>query len=193
MTNHITFWGDHCHCGVYVLWLETRTDLSLVFGRFNRGQPIRVPAGAYAYVGSAMGAGGTSLAGRLLRHTTRTGLKPPHAIRTAMLDQFRVAGLGASAPQPPAAKRLHWHIDYLVDELAVEIDSITVIRAAARIESDIARRLAVRPGVVPLWPGLGASDAPGETHLLRLPDEDIDWQAVVGSILGLRFSKARDE
>lgn len=183
MANHITFLGDHCYTGAYVLWIRVSTGLRLVFGRFQGGRPFSVPAGVYAYVGSAMGTGATSLVGRLLRHATRTGDKPPQAIRAAMLDQFAAAGLVTGPPRLPAAKRRHWHIDYLLDEMAVVIKEVTVVRTAARVESQLARGLAAAQGSAPLTPGLGASDMQGETHLLRLPDESLDWHAIVRSIL----------
>lgn len=172
--NHITFLGDDSRTGAYILWVNVPADIALTFGRFQRGRPVHVPAGTVAYVGSAMGArGATALAGRLLRHATRSDDRPPHAIRAAMLPAFSAAGLGSSALRPPAAKRLHWHIDYLLDEAEVEVARITVIRTAARIESELARRLSALPGVSPLAPGLGASDIRGESHLLRYLDPDL--------------------
>lgn len=170
--NHITFLGDDSRTGAYILWLRVRTDLTLPFGRFQRGRAVDVPAGLVAYVGSALGRGATGLAGRLLRHATRTGDRPPHAIRAPLLAECARLGVGAPGLRPPAAKRLHWHSDYLLDEAEVEIARITAIRTAARVESMLARRLSALPGVVPLAPGLGAGDARGETHLLRYSDPD---------------------
>jgi len=173
MMNPITFQGDASQSGTYLLWMLARRETSVSFGRFQGGRPIAIPAGWYAYVGSAMGQRGASaLAGRLLRHVTRTGDKSPHAIRAALAAECVRVGLGAPGLQPPTAKRLHWHIDYLLDEIEVEIVRIMVIRAVARLEGALARQLSALPGVVPLAPGLGASDARGESHLLRCSDPD---------------------
>ena len=172
--NHITFLGEPCQTGTYVLWLQVRSDLAVSFGRFDGGRPVAVAAGHYAYVGSAMGRGGASPGGRLLRHATRTACKPPHAIRAALLVELSAAGLALPRVCPPPAKRLRWHIDYLLDERAVEIVHVMLLRAAVRLESAVARRLAAVPDVAPLRPGLGASDTPGETHLWRLRGEPVD-------------------
>lgn len=172
MSNHITILGDSSHTGAYVLWLEARADLALSFGRFRGGRVIAAPAGQYAYVGSAMGRGAASLAGRLLRHATRRGDRPPHAIRPELAARLAEAGLRPAGGPLPSAKRLRWHIDYLLDEAAVEIVGVAAIRAGARLESDLARRLAGLPGAIPLAAGLGASDARGETHLLRLSESE---------------------
>ena len=168
MANHITFLGEPCQTGTYVLWLRARSDLVVTFGQFDDGRAVAVATGLYAYVGSAMGRGGASPAGRLLRHATRTTGKPPHAVRAALLVELAAAGLELPKTYPPRDKRLRWHIDHLLDEPAVEIAHVTLIRAGTRLESPMARRLAAAPGAAPLWPGLGASDLPGETHLLRL-------------------------
>ena len=181
--NHITFWGNGSQTGAYVLWLRAREDMRIAFGRFQGGRAIAVPVGRYAYVGSAMGRGASALAGRLLRHATRTGDKPPHPIRKTMEVAFAAEGLGSPLIRPLAQKRLRWHIDYLLDEMKVAIEAVWVVRVAARVESELARGLAAAPGVVPLAPGLGASDAPGATHLLRLPDEGLDAPALLNSIL----------
>ncbi len=170
--GRITWLGDGCDTGAYILWLDARSDLAVAFGRFQGGRPVSVPAGAYAYVGSAMGGGATSLTGRLLRHATRTAGKPPHAIRDELPGQFRVAGMGDRPIHPPTAKRLRWHIDYLLDESAIEIAYVTIVRSAERHESALARWLASLPGALPLRSGLGASDAPGETHLFRMGSRD---------------------
>lgn len=179
MTNHITFLGEPVQTATYVLWLQVSADCHLSFGRYEGGRPVAVAAGHYAYIGSAMGKGGASPAGRLLRHATRTRGKPPHAIRAALLVELAAVGLALPKSCPAHDKRLRWHIDYLLDEPAVEIGHVTLIRAAARLESAVAQRLAAVPGAAPLRPGLGAGDAPRETHLLRLAIEGDDLSSFI--------------
>ncbi len=171
MSNHIIILGDGSQTGAYILWLNVRADIILAFGRYQKGRPVVVSRGMVAYVGSAMGpVGATTLAGQLLRHATRSAGRPPHAIRDVMRSAFLKAGLGGPQLKLPAAKRLHWHIDYLLDQAEVEISQITAIRTAARLESELAKRLSSLPDVSPLAPRLGASDIPGESHLLRFLD-----------------------
>lgn len=170
MPNNILIDGDAtCPGGVYVLQIQVATPLSLPFGRFRGGQALTVAAGDYLYVGSALGRrGASSPAGRLLRHATRSGDRPPHALRDALALALQAAGLAAPGQRPPTCKRLHWHIDYLLDETAAELTDIALIRSAARLESALACWLAQQPGVSPLAAGLGAADVPGETHLFRV-------------------------
>ena len=98
MTNNITINGDvACPSGVYMLRIKVAAPLSVSFGRFRGGRPVAVAAGDYLYVGSAMGRGAVSPAGRLLRHATRSGNPPPHSLRDALLDALRGAGLATPA------------------------------------------------------------------------------------------------
>lgn len=167
--NPVTFWGEDSQRGAYLLWMRAREETVVSFGRFQGGRPVVAVPGWYVYVGSAMGRRGASaLAGRLLRHATRAGGRPPHAIREAMVEAFISAGLGSTPLRPPARKRLHWHVDYLLDKTTVELEQVTVVRAEVRLESALARQLAVMPGTSSLLKGLGASDASGETHLWYL-------------------------
>ena len=165
MANSIVISGDPaCRGGVYVLRVAVSAPLMVRFGRYGGGRPVAVPAGVYLYVGSALGArGATALAGRLLRHATRAG-GPAHAIRPALHAQLAAVGLAAPLP---AAKTPRWHIDYLLEEPAAEIDGLLAIRTTARLETALVERLLRWPGVAPLAPGLGASDDRGHTHLLR--------------------------
>ncbi len=165
MTNEITIGGDtSCSGGVYVLRLRVTAPLAVVFGRFHGSRPIAVPAGDYFYVGSAL----NGLGARLLRHATRSGDRPPQAIRDALAGQLAAAGL---ATRPPAAKRLHWHVDYLLDELEVALVGVWAWRTAAPLESALAAWLAAQPGILPLAAGLGASDDREQTHLLRVSSD----------------------
>ena len=184
MTNCITISGDAtCSGGVYVLWLRVAAPLTVVFGRYRGGQPVAVPAGDYLYVGSALG----GLAPRLLRHAMRSSVcspalqrglgqredraealdyKPSHAIRDKLAAQLAAVGLPARLP---VAKRLRWHIDYLLDEPGAELAGVWAWRTAEPLESALAGWLAAQPGVVPLAAGLGASDDRGRSHILWLP------------------------
>jgi Uri superfamily endonuclease len=87
--------------------------------------------------------------------------RAPHAIRDELAARWQAAS-GA----PP--RRLRWHIDYLLDERDAELIGVWGWRTAEPLESTLAGWLAAQPGVVPLAAGLGASDDPGRTHLLRV-------------------------
>lgn len=172
----ICFVGKAGLQGVYLLHLSVAVPLAVTFGRFQGGQSIPIPTGDYLYIGSALGQrGATTLAGRLLRHTTRSGDRPPHTIQPLLRAQLQERGLipveraGAALP-----KRLFWHIDYLVDRPEAEITQIFILHTSDRVESAIARALAADPAVTPVAPGLGASDDPHATHLLRV-DAPASW------------------
>jgi Uri superfamily endonuclease len=183
MINCITIGGDATvYGGVYVLWIHMAAPRTVTFGRFQGGRPIAVPAGDYLYLGSALG----RLAARLLRHATRASVRSPalqrapgwgeerakaldyepgHTIRDELAARLAAAGLAARLP---VAKRLHWHIDYLLDEPDATLAGVWAWRTAAPLERALAGWLAGQPGVAPLAVGLGASDDRGRTHLLRL-------------------------
>ncbi|MCE7981060.1 MAG: DUF123 domain-containing protein [Caldilinea sp. CFX5] len=162
--------------GIYLLHLNVTVLMTVAFGRFRDGQPISISSGDYLYIGSALGQrGATTLAGRLLRHTTRSGDRSPHAIQPLLRTQLQERGLippgRVGSPQP---KRLFWHIDYLVDRMEAEISQIFILHTNQRLESLIARTLAADPAITALAQGLGASDDPHVTHLLRV-DAPASW------------------
>ena len=114
--------GDMSQAGTYVLRIRLKEDTALKFGKFKKGKLISLPAGDYTYVGSALSEkGATSLARRLVRHATRSGDKPPHAIREAMIHRFVDCGLGPRDLLPSHGKKLFWNIDFLLDLQLVEI------------------------------------------------------------------------
>lgn len=173
----MVFAGARVPSGAYALRIHVATDLRVRFGRYAGGAPIEVPAGVYVYVGSARGArGSTALAGRLLRHATRSGDRPAHAIRPVLLKALAEAGLSPAVP--PRRKTLFWNIDYLLDDLRAEISGALVIRAARNLESCLARALLEEPGVAPLAARLGAHDSRDAAHLLRAPAQAGWWRAV---------------
>ncbi|HSM55442.1 MAG TPA: DUF123 domain-containing protein [Candidatus Sulfomarinibacteraceae bacterium] len=138
-----------------------------------------MPIGVYVYVGSAMGCKGpASLAPRLLRHASRSQGQPPHAIRARMLRHFRQLGLGGPRLQPPQNKSLHWHVDYLLDLREVALTHVIVLRSHQPLEGALADLLLGDPQCTPLAAGIGASDAPGHSHLLRIHEDDAWWLSV---------------
>lgn len=167
--------------GTYILRLAIRQALTLSFGRFKRGRLITIPAGDCLYVGSALGKGAVGLARRLVRHASRTGERPPHPIRAHLLASFSPAN--PAALFPPTGKRLRWHIDYLLDQSAVDLVGVIAIGSAARLENSLARLLLADPATFIIEPGLGASDDPGGTHLLGLRAGD-GWWAQLAHRLG---------
>ncbi len=163
----ILIFGNDAQSGSYILRLKVHNPLEMAFGRFKRGKRIAVLAGRYVYVGSAMGEkGSASLGRRLLRHATRSGDKAPHAIRAVMLSRFKAIGLGSGDLRPPTGKKLHWNVDYLLDHPAVELSGALIFRSETRLEATLAKLLADDPATFALEKGLGANDAPGQTHLL---------------------------
>ena len=172
--------GDASQAGTYVLRICLKEDTTLKFGRFKKGKLISLPTGDYVYVGSALSEkGATSLARRLIRHATRSGNKPPHTIREEMMTRFAECDLGPCYLLPKRDKTLHWNVDFLLDLQSAEIVNILAIRSPERLENRIAECLERDSRIDIIEPGLGANDAPGSTHLLRLRTNNISWASVV--------------
>ena len=180
--------GDDSQAGTYVLWIRLKEDTTLQFGRFKKGKRISLPAGDYVYIGSALAEkGSTSLARRLVRHATRSGDKPPHAIREKMIHQFAECGLGSGNLLPRRGKTLHWNVDFLLDLQSAEIINIFAIRSPERLENRIAKWLEGDSHTNIIEPGLGANDALGSTHILHVR-EDRTWWASFGDNIQENFS-----
>lgn len=152
--------------GGYVLRIRLGAPLGLVFGRYRGGVELQLTAGEYAYVGSAAGSAGAPLAYRLVRHATRTEPRPAHAIRDAVSEALgRCLGRAPSGSGYESTKKLHWHIDYLLDRPEAELVAIVAVVSARRVESELYRLLGKEPALAPVAPGLGASDHVGRSHL----------------------------
>lgn len=178
-----TLLGDDSRGGAYLLRMWVERPLSVVFGRFKQGQPIDVPAGTVAYIGSALGKkGSSSLARRLLRHASRHAAQRPHSIQAYLVEFLAATGLSDGRLPPPARKTLRWHVDYLLEETGVNLDHIVIIRSETPLEKPLARLLAADSATSPLVPGLGATDNPGYAHLLRIPAESTWWTALPAKI-----------
>jgi len=170
--------GDNFQCGSYILRIQLKEAVNLRFGRFKKGKLIHLPLGEYAYVGSAF----SSLASRLVRHATRSGNQPPHRIRAEMIECFKRIGLGKQNPLPKRAKKKHWHIDYLVDLQTAEIVNVLLIRSDKKLEAMLGKFLEKDPHTHVFEKGLGASDLPGHTHILRVVADEIWWCALADRV-----------
>ena len=175
--------GDDSQAGTYILRIRLKEDTALQFGRFKKGKLISLPAGDYTYVGSALSEkGATSLARRLVRHATRNGDKPPHAIREAMVKQFHDCGLGPPDPLPQNGKKLFWNIDFLLDLQLTEIINVIAMRSPKRLEHTIAELLERDANTQIIEKGLGANDTPHNTHVLRLNADETWWLSLADNI-----------
>ena len=175
----LVFLGGDSQCGSYVLRIRLAEDAALPFGGFKRGKTIALPSGEYVYAGSAMSKkGAASLANRLIRHATRSGRKRPHGIRAEMLQRFHNVGLSNGNLAPPAAKKIHWNVDHLLDLPAVDLDGACIIRTPNHLEDRLGRFLERDSHTIVFEKGLGANDAPGNTHLLRLAAGDAWWASL---------------
>ncbi|NTW53733.1 MAG: DUF123 domain-containing protein [Chlorobaculum sp.] len=165
-----TIFGQNSRQGSYILSIRLDTGIEVSFGKFRNGAAIELEPGNYLYVGSALGGakGRFPLASRLLRHASRSDSKPAHAIRSALLDLF--VSWGYRQPSAQRDKKLHWHIDYLLDCKEAEIGHVFLFPGASRLEPQLAELLAATPGASPIADRLGAQDATSGTHLLRIDE-----------------------
>ncbi len=164
MAAAVTIIGEGGRAGAYVLRIALRRPTRLAFGRYAGGMEFELSAGDYLYVGSARGTrGASSLPHRLLRHATRAA-GPAHPLRERLTSELVDAGMGA---RPPERKRLRWHVDYLLERPATEMSAVFVVRTEREMERELVERIRELPGVTVPVRGLGASDHPGSTHLLR--------------------------
>jgi len=177
----VVFLGDATAAsGAYLLRIEVMEETAVRFGRFRGGEVIQVPAGTYLYVGSAM----RGLGGRLLRHASRTEPQNPHPIRPILVEKLRVVNIIGHIPQQ---KRLHWHVDYLLERPQAALTQVIVIRSRARLEERVAAWLMGLAETAAPIPGLGASDHQGYTHLLRVPSENGWWLSLPGELHKICF------
>lgn len=191
VANAVTILGSDDPCGTYILRMEVSDDIAVRFGRYRQGSPVAVGQGDVVYVGSAMARiGSMTLARRLLRHATRRPPKAPHHLRSMLVDVLASSGLASNELQPPGSKKLFWNIDYLLDEDAVHLQQIYVLRSSLRMEDEVAKLLAADASCQPVAPGLGAHDRPGSTHLLYVHADDGWWHDLAVRLNELLLLKA---
>ena len=175
----IAITGDESQAGTYILRIRLTKDTALRFGRFKKGKQISLPAGEYAYVGSALAEkGATTLGRRLVRHATRSGDQRPHPIRETMLSRFAECGLGNGNLLPRRGKTLHWNVDFLLDLPSAELVGVSAIRSRKRLEDRLAKQLEEDPHTGIIERGLGANDVPGNTHVLHVTATEMWWTSL---------------
>ena len=153
--------GEAGPAGVYLLRLHLLRPVALSLGKLQQGRIFHFAPGPYLYGGSALGQrGAASLGRRLLRHATRCS-GPAHPLQRRLRRAF-------PAIPPPATKRLHWHVDYLLEQPAALLTGALVLRTARPLESAVASWLIHRPYVHIPASGAGASDTPDRAHDLAV-------------------------
>jgi len=190
--NNVLVVGDESLGGTYLLRMRVAQNIEVRFGRFQGGEPVLIPRGEMLYLGSAM----RGLASRVLRHALRSGDKPAHGLYEPLLAEMKTVGLiNACTEQclsnrfrPPTQKKLHWHIDYLLDETAVMLTHAIFIRSHERLEGELGAWLLAEEETAVLAPGLGASDLKGHTHLLKVQANEIWWQKIVDGRFPPRYN-----
>jgi len=167
-----TIFGDNSRQGSYILLIDLGSPVGLSFGRFMGGKAIPLAQGCYLYVGSALGSGKGSfpLASRLIRHASRSGNRPPHRLKDKLVELFTAWGFDPK--RKPAGKKLHWHIDYLLDLPEAELSHVVMVTGPSRLEHRLAELAGSMPGVSPVADRLGAQDAASGTHLFSVADRE---------------------
>ena len=165
--------GDSGNAGCYLLLIQLKRDQEVRFGRFSGGRAVHLTKGFYLYIGSAKGKqGASSLGYRLMRHATRSGKKLPHRIRKQLHVLLQNAEVVVKVP---SGKRLHWHIDHLLDMPDAEIQGVVAVRDPAIDEKLLAEKLIEFPETSIPAKGLGAGDHPRGTHLLQVENAVSVW------------------
>ncbi len=162
--------GNDGQGGAYVLVLSVPQAVQISV--YKRPIEINFPAGTYIYIGSAQAQVPTksaALGKRLWRYTEPVRRGAHHAIRRDLVATLLAHSLGPADParlQMRGRKRLHWAVDYVLDNPGVELTAIHAVRSPVRYETLLGRHLANHPLTSIVRQGMGASDVPGNTHLL---------------------------
>ena len=170
--SQFTIFGSKDPMGSYILFIRISSSFQLAFGRFQHSRLFTLPVGDYLYIGSALGSRGNPLARRLIRHASRSKGVQPHEIQASLIQFFSENDASLNCTVEPTAKKLHWHIDYLLEHLETEIAHIVIIQNPEKIEHKLSEFLASLHETSPLAPRLGAQDTRNSTHLLHVTD----WQ-----------------
>jgi Uri superfamily endonuclease len=171
--DQFTIFGDNYPRGSYILFLKVSKPIRLSFGKFQGGRLLDVPKGEYLYIGSALGSGKADkpLAQRLVRHASRSGNNKPQPIQKTLRLLFEPEASCKKAGTT-LHKKMHWHIDYLLDCPETEITHIVVVQSPLRLEPLLCNFISSLDTVEPLAKRLGAQDTKNSTHLLKIADSE---------------------
>ena len=176
----ITILGSPGVQGGYLLRIQVESPCRIIFGRHNHCRRIYIGSGVYMYLGSAMGIrGSTSLPCRVMRHVIRSGQRPSHKIRDVLRTYLVENKLADNRIEAIRNKRLHWHVDYLLDHENSDLTHIMLLCNQYRIERYVYTVLSNKKEVEIIEPGLGASDTQNKTHLWKLHETDGFWRLLV--------------
>jgi len=89
-----------------------------------------------------------------------------------LLRLLQQLDLACPATLPPVEKKLHWHIDYLLDRPETSIFHIAIFRSPDRLEAAMAAWLEECPETSSPAARLGAQDTRNSTHLLHCSDPE---------------------
>lgn len=185
---NVTIFGNNSREGSYLLITELSRPVTLSFGRFRNGTRFDLPPGTYLYAGSALGAtrkraNSSPLASRLLRHASGSPNRPRHAIHSELVTFF--ADRGCLPRGKAAEKKLHWHIDYLLDRPEATLSHIVMVMSPLRIEAQLAQLAGSLPGSSIIADRLGAQDSASGTHLFRIACTTELFRRLEASIPGM--------
>lgn len=166
--------------GGYLLRMRVDNSFWVTFGCFNRGRRTYIDSGVYLYLGSAVGFhGSASLPYRVMRHTLRSGNRTPHKIRKALFKYFIENNLVDDGIEKFVSKRVHWHVDYLLDQVETELTNVLLLCSRSRVERLVYDLICEKDELEIIERGLGASDSRNLTHLWRLNETDLFWRLLI--------------
>ena len=169
--SQFTIFGSKYPMGSYILFIRISSSFQLAFGRFQHSRLFTLPVGDYLYIGSALGSRGNPLARRLIRHASRSKGVQPHEIQASLIQFFSENHASLNCTVEPTAKKLHWHIDYLLEHREAEITHIVILRHPEKMEHHLSEFLASLQETSLVAPRLGAQDTRNSSHILRITDQ----------------------
>ena len=169
--SQFTIFGSKYTMGSYILFIRISSSFQLAFGRFQQSRIFSIPEGDYLYIGSALGRTGNPLAMRLIRHASRTSGGQPHNIQSAIIKLFSNNDAARNCAFSATKKKLHWHIDYLLEHREAEITHIVILRHPEKMEHHLSEFLASLQETSLVAPRLGAQDTRNSSHILRITDQ----------------------
>ena len=173
----LMFFGSDSHTGSYLLRINVKERLNLVFGSGIDAKAIPFERGEYLYLGSATSKNGAnSLAGQLVRHTTRIGDGDPHLILKAMEAQFPTVGLANGESLLVKPKQAQSVVDHLLEQPTVTLERVYVIRGPSNLGVRLAEQLGQYEGTHVFVNWHGVNEYINRPNLLRVLGGEAWWK-----------------